>query len=99
MNRLFLSAAVKKMLVRLVSNLTISSESCGSSSRCGVGEGEGDAAALDTLASLFAERTTPAAQHHANNEEQQQWTSQFSVTHLLNFQANCYGITLSAIAL
>src|SRR6185503_2929010 len=41
-NRLFLSAAVKKIFVRLVSTLITSSESCGNSSRVrGVGDGEG----------------------------------------------------------
>src|SRR5262245_56223241 len=47
MKRLFLSAAVKKMFVRLVSTLTTSSESCGTSSRFrGVGDGDGDATAF-----------------------------------------------------
>src|SRR5215212_7550310 len=61
MNRLFLSAAVKKMLVRLVSNLTTSSESCGNSSRVrgvgdGDGDGDGDANALGaTPVSFFAD--------------------------------------------
>src|SRR6185503_13614344 len=41
MKRLFLSAAVKKRLVRLVSTLITSSESCGNSSRRGVGDGDG----------------------------------------------------------
>src|ERR1041384_1304827 len=41
MKRLFLSAAVKKRFVRLVSTLITSSESCGNSSRRGVGDGDG----------------------------------------------------------
>src|ERR1041384_6855527 len=45
--RLFLSAAVKKMFVRLVSTLMTSSESCGTSSfERGVGDGDGAALAL-----------------------------------------------------
>src|SRR5262244_3691865 len=40
--RLFLSAAVKKTLVRFVSTRSTSSDSCGNSSREGVGDGDGE---------------------------------------------------------
>src|SRR5215212_21911 len=64
MNRLFLSAAVKKMLVRLVSNLTTSSESCGNSSRVrGVGEGDANAVGA-TPVSFFADSLRVAMLPH-----------------------------------
>src|ERR1051325_3155329 len=66
MKRLFLSAAVKKMLVRLVSTLTISSESCGNSSRFrGVGDGDGFAC---VPLSFFADRVLPAIPPHKSRK-------------------------------
>src|SRR6185436_2452405 len=65
MKRLFLSAAVKKMLVRLVSTLMTSSESCGISSRFrGVGDGDGNAFALCVLLSFFADKVRLAIPPH-----------------------------------
>ena len=74
MKRLFLSAAVKKMLVRLVSTLITSSESCGNSSRVrGVGDGDANAEAPGELLVL---RKQTAARHScaqkSENEKQQQ---------------------------
>src|SRR6185369_7284033 len=54
MKRLFLSAAVKKMFVRFVSTLITSSESCGTSSRRGVGDGDANAAAFCAVVSFLA---------------------------------------------
>src|SRR5215207_1186641 len=64
MNRLFLSAAVKKRFVRLVSTLMISSESCGSSSRRGVGEGDaiGNGATPSLVADKLREANPPHTQ-------------------------------------
>ena len=58
-----LSAAVKKMLVRLVSTLITSSESCGNSSR-DRGVGEGDGIAMPIADSLFAEKLRVANPPH-----------------------------------
>src|SRR5215217_4776236 len=64
--RLFLSAAVKKMLVRLVSTLTTSSESCGNSSRFrGVGDGDGFVCVLPWF---FADRVLLAIPPHKSRK-------------------------------
>src|ERR1044072_3196622 len=65
--RLLLSAAVKKMLVRLVSTFTTSSESCGNSSRFrGVGDGDGFACCV--LPSFFADRALLAIPPHKSRK-------------------------------
>src|SRR5687768_14788494 len=64
MKRLFLSAAVKKMLVRLVSTLITSSESCGNSSRVrGVGDGDGFVCCV-LLPSFLADRLLATPPHN-----------------------------------
>src|ERR1044072_5056269 len=72
MKRLFLSAAVKKMLVRLVSTLMTSSESCGTSSRFrGDGDGDGDATAFAlccVLVSFFADKVRLAIPPHKSRK-------------------------------
>src|SRR5688572_8802346 len=95
MKRLFLSAAVKKMLVRLVSTLITSSESCGNSSRVrGVGDGEGFACCV-LLSSLFADRLLVATPPHITRRISRDKTNdRYCISFLL-----LYCSTLSAMAL
>jgi hypothetical protein len=97
MERLFLSAAVKKMLVRLVSTLTISSESCGTSSRRGVGDGDAIGIAPGVLASFFADKLRLATPAHKSTKTKNS-NSIGRLYCIITFKFP-YGITLSAIAL
>src|SRR6185295_16574464 len=105
MKRLFLSAAVKKMLVRLVSTLMTSSESCGTSSRFrgdGDGDGDGDANAvgLCVLLSFFADKVRLAIPPHKSRKTKtNNPTGRLTSRYCIFTSQTPYGVTLSAIAL
>src|SRR5687767_5938519 len=104
-NRLFLSAAVKKMLVRLVSTLITSSESCGNSSRVrGVGDGDGFACCV-LVSSFLADRLLLAIPPHntrkirRDNSNGLRYCILLLFTELFTAQPLLYCSTLSAMAL
>src|SRR6185436_7856897 len=101
--RLFLSAAVKKILVRLVSTLMTSSESCGTSSRLrGEGDGDGDANAVGfcVLLSFFADKVRLAIPpHNSRKIKTNNTTGRLTSRYCIFSSQTPYCATLSAIAL
>src|SRR5262249_42184129 len=93
--RLFLSAAVKKMLVRFVSTLTTSSESCGTSSRVR-GVGDGDAFASGVLVWFFANWLRVAIPPHKRRKTR---TNKTIGRYCICYFQSVYWMTLSAMAL